>query len=190
MRLRGEYVADETQRDRLFRDVDEMQSMIDGALAFFRGGGDEESRAFDLSDLLQSIADDYADQGIEIGYSGPMQVVFFGRPLALKRAFTNLIDNAVKYGTPPQIELVCRTTELVVTIRDHGPGIPAGELESVLKPFYRVERSRNRTTGGVGLGLATVQTIVRGHCGRVALRNHPEGGLIAAITLPRIPHRM
>lgn len=185
MRLRGEFVVDSTQQARLFRDVDEMQAMIDGALAFFRGDSDEEaSRPFDIADILQSIADDYADQGIDIAYAGPDHLVYVGRPLALKRALTNLIENAVKYGTPPRIELAHEIKGISVMIRDHGPGISAEALDKVFRPFYRLDMSRNRTTGGVGLGLTAAQSIVRGHGGDIVLRNHPEGGLEAVVGLP------
>lgn len=186
IRLRGEFIDSETQRTRLFRDVDDMQAMIDGALLFFRGDGDEETaRAFDLSGILQSIADDYADQGVEVSYAGPSHIVHKGRPIALKRAFTNLIENAVKYATPPRIELACRDDALTVTIRDHGPGIPPDVLDRVFRPFYRLDKSRNRETGGIGLGLTAAQATIRGHGGDILLRNHPDGGLEAIVTLPR-----
>ena len=95
MRLRGEYIEDRQQRDHLFRDVYEMQTMIDGALAFFRGDGDAEVvRAFDLAGMLQSIADDFTDQNVDVGYAGPDRLVYGGRPIALKRAITNLIEKA------------------------------------------------------------------------------------------------
>ncbi|MDR3441167.1 ATP-binding protein [Telmatospirillum sp.] len=187
MRLRGEFIENATQQARLFRDVDEMRAMIDGALAFFRGDADEEAtRTFDLSGILQSIVDDYADQGIKIGYAGPDRAVYLGRPIALKRAFTNLIENAVKYGTPPEIELSCGATIVTVTIRDHGPGIPPDALLLVFNPFYRLDRSRNRVTGGVGLGLTAAQAIIRGHGGDIVLQNQPAGGLEATVTLPGV----
>lgn len=187
IRLRGEFIDNDTQRTRLFRDVDDMQAMIDGALLFFRGDGDEEAaRAFDLSGILQSIADDYADQGVEVSYAGPLHIVHKGRPIALKRAFTNLIENAVKYATPPRIEFVCRDDALIVTIRDHGPGIPPDVLDRVFRPFYRLDESRNRETGGIGLGLTAAQATIRGHGGDILLRNHPDGGLEATVTLPRM----
>lgn len=187
MRLRGEFMQDKTQQARLFRDVDEMQAMIDGALAFFRGdANEEENRPFDLPGILLSITDDYADQGVEIRYSGPDHLVYNGRPLALKRAFTNLIENAVKYGTPPQVELCCGKAGIAVTVRDEGPGIPSEAMETVFKPFYRLDRSRNRATGGAGLGLTAAQAIIRGHGGDIVLRNQPAGGLEAVVTLPQV----
>lgn len=186
MRLRGEYIEDRVQRDRLFRDVDEMQMMIDGALAFFRGDGDTEAtRTFDLAGILQSIVDDFADQNIDVGYTGPDHALYSGRPIALKRAVTNLVVNAVQYATPPQIELSLADETISIAIRDRGPGIPAGELEKVFKPFYRLDKSRNRTSGGVGLGLTAAQAVVRGHGGTLRIDNRPEGGLAAIVTLPR-----
>jgi signal transduction histidine kinase len=187
IRLRGELIEDEVQQARLFRDVDELQAMVDGALAFFRGDTDEEAvTSFDLPGVLQTIANDYADQDIAIAYTGPSHAAYRGRPFALKRAFTNLIENAVKYGTPPTIELACREKTITIMIRDQGPGIPTASLERVFSPFYRLETSRNRMTGGVGLGLTAALAIIRGHGGDIVLSNRPAGGLEALVTLPRI----
>jgi signal transduction histidine kinase len=187
VRLRGELIDDEIQQSKLFRDVDEMQTMIDGALAFFRGDADEESATtFDLAGVLQTIANDYADQGIEVGYLGPAHAVYCGRPFGLKRAFTNLIDNAVKYATPPEIQLCCRERFVTVAVRDRGPGIPPDALARVFTPFYRVDRSRNRATGGVGLGLTAAQAIISGHGGDITLCNQPGGGLEALVTLTHV----
>jgi signal transduction histidine kinase len=187
IRLRGEFIEDRVQQARLFRDVEELQTMVDGALAFFRGDADEEPvTSFDLPGVLQTIANDYADQDIEIAYAGPSHAVYRGRPFALKRAFTNLIENAVKYATPPTIELACQDKAITIMVKDRGPGIPADALERVFSPFYRLESSRNRATGGVGLGLTAALAIIRGHGGDVVLSNLPTGGLGAVVTLPRI----
>jgi signal transduction histidine kinase len=187
VRLRGELIDDEIQQARLFRDVDEMQTMVDGALAFFRGDADEEATTtFDLAGVLQTIANDYADQGIAIAYVGPAHAVYCGRPFGLKRAFTNLIDNAVKYATPPEIQLYCRERFVTVLVRDQGPGIPPDALARVFAPFFRVDRSRNRATGGVGLGLTAAQAIISGHGGDITLCNQPTGGLEALVTLPHV----
>jgi signal transduction histidine kinase len=187
VRLRGELIDDEIQQAKLFRDVDEMQTMVDGALAFFRGDADEEATtSFDLAGVLQTIANDYADQGIEISYLGPAHAVYCGRPFGLKRAFTNLIDNAVKYATPPEIQLCCRERFVTIAVRDRGPGIPPDALARVFTPFYRVDRSRNRATGGVGLGLTATQAIISGHGGEITLCNQPGGGLEALVTLPHV----
>jgi signal transduction histidine kinase len=114
--------------------------------------------------------------------------VYRGRPFALKRAFTNLIDNAAKYAKNPEIELSREETALVVAIRDRGPGIPADALDNVFRPYYRVDKSRNRSTGGVGLGLTVAQAIIQGHGGEIILKNRPEGGLEARVVLPVVAH--
>lgn len=187
VRLRGEFIDDETQQAKLFKDVDEMQTMVDGALAFFRGDADEEATTtFDLAGVLQTIANDYADQGIAVGYVGPAHADYCGRPFGLKRSFTNLVDNAVKYASRPEIQLCCREKVFTIAVRDQGPGIPPDSLARVFAPFFRVDKSRNRATGGVGLGLTAARAIINGHGGDIALCNQPAGGLEALITLPRV----
>jgi signal transduction histidine kinase len=185
MRLRGEYIEDLQQQQRLFRDVDEMQQMVDGALAFFRDDAvAEPTTTFDLPQVLLTIANDYADQNIEIRYTGPAHSVYHGRPFALRRAFDNLIQNAIKYATPPELELVREPHLITVLIRDRGPGIPDKLLKTVFDPYYRVESSRNRNTGGVGLGLTVAQAMVQGHGGEIRLHNMADGGLEARVILP------
>jgi signal transduction histidine kinase len=187
IRLRGELIDDEMQQAKLFKDVDEMKTMVDGALAFFRGDADEEATTtFDLAGVLQTIANDYADQGVEVGYVGPAHADYCGRPFGLKRAVTNLVDNAVKYATPPEIQLCCLEKFVTVAVRDRGPGIPPDSLTRVFAPFFRVDGSRNRATGGVGLGLTAAQAIVSGHGGDIILCNQPAGGLEALVTLPNV----
>jgi signal transduction histidine kinase len=187
MRLRGELIEDDEQQQRHFRDVDEMQEMVDGALALFRDDAvNEASFAFDLAQLLMSIVHEYADQKIEIGYDGPAHTIYTGRMLSIKRAVRNVVDNALKYATPPVIELLAEPAAYLIIVRDRGPGIPQQALESVLLPYYRMERSRNRMTGGVGLGLTVVQSIVHSHGGDIVLRNGSAGGLEAQLTLPRV----
>ena len=185
MRLRGEFIDDPEQQARLFRDVDEMQAMVDGALVFFRDdAAAEATTTFDLSHVLLTIANDCADQKIEVSYTGPTHAVYQGRPFALKRAFTNLVENAIKYATAPQIELSCAGTAYVVIVRDRGPGIPDDALQSVFRPYYRLDKSRNRATGGVGLGLTVAQAIVQAHGGEIILSNRSGGGVEARVTLP------
>jgi signal transduction histidine kinase len=187
MRLRGEFIEDQDQQARLFRDVDEMQNMVDEALAFFRDDATaEETTSFDLPHILLTIANDFADQDVDVGYAGPAHAVYRGRPFALKRAFTNLIDNAAKYGKAPEMELSGEEHALIVAIRDRGPGIPPDALDNVFRPYYRVDKSRNRTTGGVGLGLTVAQATIQGHGGEIVLENRTDGGLEARISLPML----
>jgi signal transduction histidine kinase len=185
MRLRGEFIEDAEQQARLFRDVDEMQAMVDGALDFFRDDAvAEATTTFDLSHVLLTIANDCADQKIEVAYNRPAHAIYQGRPFALKRAFTNLVQNAIKYATAPEIELTCVGTAYVVIVRDRGPGIPDDALQNVFRPYYRLDKSRNRSTGGVGLGLTVAQNIVQAHGGEIILSNRSGGGVEARVTLP------
>ncbi|HYZ34202.1 MAG TPA: ATP-binding protein [Crenalkalicoccus sp.] len=187
MRLRGELIEDDEQRRRLFGDVDAMQAMVDSALAFFRDDlQDEETTALDLAELLRTIADDFADRGHSVGYEGADHLVHHGRPVALQRAFTNLIDNAVKYGLKPKIELRRTPGHVEVAVKDSGPGIPSDMAEQVFTPFFRLERSRNRATGGVGLGLTSARAVIQGHGGTISLQNRTTGGLEVTVSLPAV----
>lgn len=188
MRLRGEFIEDTEQQQRLFRDVDEMQAMINSALEFFRDDARlEPATQFDLAELLQTLRDDYRDQGVEIAFSGPQRLVYFGRPLGLKRVMTNLLDNAIKYGCEPAIELMPEAGEVRIMVLDRGPGIAQASLEQVFVPFFRLEGSRNKSTGGVGLGLSAARAIVLEHGGELKLRNRSQGGLEALVVLPVHP---
>ncbi|MGF6204430.1 HAMP domain-containing sensor histidine kinase [Pseudomonas frederiksbergensis] len=188
MRLRGEFIEDTGQQQRLFRDVDEMQVMINSALEFFRDDARlEPATQFDLAELLQTLLDDYRDQRIDIAFCGPLRLVYFGRPLGLKRVITNLLDNAIKYGNEPTIELIPSADQVRINILDRGPGIPESSLEQVFVPFFRMEGSRNKSTGGVGLGLSAARAIVLEHGGELSLRNRAKGGLEATVVLPVHP---
>lgn len=185
MRLRSEFMEDLDHQRKLIRDVEEMQSMINAALAFFREDTAlEQSTAFDLSELLQTIIDDYRDQGIAVDFAGPAHLVYDGRPLSIKRVIVNLLDNAVKYGRQPRINLSSHAQVVHIEVSDQGPGIPEPALQRVFDPFFRLEGSRNRDTGGVGLGLSAARAIVREQGGELTLRNGSGSGLIAQVELP------
>ncbi|MFT8956521.1 MAG: ATP-binding protein [Gluconobacter oxydans] len=188
IRLRGEFIDCPEQQRNLFRDVDEMQAMIDGALSFFRNDASrEDSIMFDLPGLLQTIANDYCDQGFTVGYYGPVKAGYVGQLYAMKRVFSNLVENAIKYATPPTITLETEADgNYMIFIRDNGPGIPENSLSEVFEPYFRLDKSRNRQTGGVGLGLTSAQTIVRSNGGDITMVNRPEGGLEVRIHLPKI----
>lgn len=187
LRLRAELVDDEDMQRRMLADLDEMQAMIDATLAFARDDAKREPRGpIDLAAMLQSLCDDRLDAGLAAEYAGPLHLTVHGRPVALRRAFANLIDNAIAYGGAARVGLrrddAAKTA--VATVADDGPGIPVEQMEKVFQPFYRLESSRSRDTGGVGLGLSTARTILRGHGGDITLENAPAGGLIATATLP------
>ncbi len=186
LRLRAEFVDDGEQRAKMLADLAEMEAMIAATLAFAREDSNAEPRRdLDLAVLVQSVCDDAVDVGREVVYTGTARASYSGRPLALKRVLGNLIDNAVRYGARARVALEVTPERFVITVEDDGPGIPESEFERVFEPFYRVEASRSRDSGGAGLGLAVVRSIVRGHGGDVALANRAAGGLRATIILPR-----
>lgn len=186
LRLRAELVEDPEMQRKMLADLDEMEQMIKATLAFARDDAQKEPRgALDLADLLQSLCDDRVDAGCDATYQGPGHLTVDGRPVALRRALANLMDNAIAYGGGCRVGLAAEDGHARITIDDDGPGIPVEEAEKVFAPFYRLERSRSRDTGGVGLGLSTARTILRRHGGDVTLANRPEGGLRATVLLPR-----
>ncbi|VVP87347.1 Adaptive-response sensory-kinase SasA [Pseudomonas fluorescens] len=186
MRLRSEFMEDLDHQGKLIRDVEEMQSMINAALAFFREDTHrEQTTAFDLSELLQTIVDDYRDQHLHVDFEGPAHLVYEGRPLGIKRVIVNLLENALKYAQRPVIALKCDEYSICIEVSDDGPGIPEAALEQVFDPFFRLEASRNRDTGGVGLGLSAARAIVREQGGELTLSNRSGQGLLARVELPR-----
>jgi signal transduction histidine kinase len=186
LRLRAEFVEDPEQQARMLADLDDMETMIQSTLSFAREEANPEPRReLDLVVLLRSICEDAPDVALAVDLSGAEAMPFGGQPVALRRGFCNLIDNAVKYGQRARIGLSIGVDSIAVTIDDDGPGLPEEELERVFRPFYRVEQSRSRDTGGVGLGLSVARTVFRAHGGDVVLSNRPEGGLRATVALPR-----
>jgi signal transduction histidine kinase len=159
--------------------------MIESTLAFARDHAQQEPRMLvDLGALVENVCENASDAGGAVSFSVPHGVDVTCRPIAITRAVANLIDNAVKYGGTARAELLREPGRVVIAIDDSGPGIPTPEQEKVFAPFYRLERSRNRDTGGVGLGLAVARTIAREHGGDITLANHPRGGLRVRVELP------
>ncbi|MEN2393829.1 sensor histidine kinase [Pseudomonas halotolerans] len=185
MRLRGEFIEDAEQQSRLFRDVDEMQAMVNCALEFFRDEARlEHATAFDLAELLHTVVDDFKDAGTEVSFEGAHRFVYVGRPIGIKRALVNLIDNASKYGSEPGVQLKAFIDRVEIRVHDRGPGIAPQFHEQVFAPFFRIEGSRNRNTGGVGLGLSAARATVLEHGGTLTLRNRRGGGLEVKVSLP------
>ncbi|OYW98581.1 MAG: hypothetical protein B7Z14_14420 [Bosea sp. 32-68-6] len=178
-------MEDEATRDLVDADLAEMEGMIDSTLEFLRGGVSSEAiRLIDIVSVVETIIDDHADQGHLVNLGGVSQGRMLGRLLALKRAFWNVIGNAVKYGGQAMVVIAETPTGLAISIEDDGPGIPEGDMERVFQPFVRLEESRGRETGGSGLGLTIARAVVVAHGGEIALANRPEGGLRVTITLP------
>jgi signal transduction histidine kinase len=186
LRLRAEFIHDAEVRRMIDGDLDEMERMIDSTLAFLRGDATgEESKVVDVGTILETICDSLADGGHDVALSGNRHANLRCKPLAIKRALSNVIDNAIKHGTHAKVALQEKPQELVVTIDDDGPGIPDEEQDKVFDPFYRVEASRSRETGGTGLGLTVARTVIRAHGGDIALKNRDGGGLHVAVSLPK-----
>ncbi|MFZ6763934.1 ATP-binding protein [Pseudoroseomonas sp. WGS1072] len=186
LRLRAGFLDDAEAQRQIDADLDEMDAMIASTLAYLRGDEEqEEVRSADIAAMLQTLCGDAEDMGKSVTYEGPSQARLPCRAIALKRAFANVIDNALKYGLSARVTLSDLGQELVVHVDDIGPGVPEAQLESVFQPFYRLEESRNRSTGGSGLGLAIARQAVGRHGGSVALQNITGGGLRASIILPR-----
>lgn len=185
LRLRVEFIEDTDQQDKAVRDIDDMHLMVDAALGFVRGDqANEVVSRLELASLVRDLAEDGEAQGHKVSFVGPERLAVQGRPVALKRAIGNLLDNAVRYGGNAEVELKAATDRAVLTISDNGPGLPDGELEKVFQPFYRVETSRNRDTGGSGLGLALARDVFRRLGGDLTVSNRPQGGLQALAWLP------
>jgi hypothetical protein len=190
LRLRAEFMEDEEQRRKMLTDLDEMEQMIAATLAFARDdSATEPTVAVDLAALCRTVLDEAADARPDragaIAYAGPERLTAPARPAALKRALANLVGNALAYGGAARLSLAAEAGPLIrIGIADDGPGIPPEELENVFQPFRRLETSRNRETGGAGLGLPIARNIFRAHGGDVVLRNGPQGGLLAEATLP------
>lgn len=191
LKLRTEFLEDEEIQAKFFADLDELEAMVAATLAFGRDVAQSEAMSpIDLATLLRTLLDEAADAEPEaagsLSYSGPEHLTVRARPMSLKRAFANLLGNALKYGEAARVRLsAIRDGQVRVEVEDDGPGIPIAELERVFEPFRRVETSRNRETGGTGLGLAIARNAIRAHGGDITLANKPNGGgLIATVSLP------
>nr|WP_308635970.1 ATP-binding protein [Massilia brevitalea] len=185
MRLRLEKVADADLQERLIGDLSAMQAMVREGLELARSMDTTETmQMLDLDSLLDSVCDDAADASQAVTLSGRSGMAILGRPLDLRRCLGNLIDNAVKYGREAGVTVDRVNGAARIRVRDSGPGIPPAEQARVFDPFYRVETSRSRESGGTGLGLTIARNIAEQHGGSIALSNHPEGGLEVTLMLP------
>jgi signal transduction histidine kinase len=186
LRLRADSVDNFQERDKMLATIAEMDAMIGEILQFARNEAlDEALRPTDVTALVQSVADDMTDAGLAVTMGSTAPLIRDSRPVALKRAIRNLLDNAIKHGKTARVDVRATPAAIEIVIDDDGPGIPEQDLARVFEPFYRVEGSRNQETGGVGLGLAIARSIVEAHGGTLTLANRPEGGLRAMLTLPK-----
>ncbi|AOY88574.1 two-component sensor histidine kinase [Marinobacter salinus] len=185
MRLRVEMLPEGEDRNRLLENLAEMQSLAEDTLEFIRGSASESGRRYDLSALLESLCDDLAEIGMPVSCNELPRCVLVGRPEAVRRAIRNLIENAVKYGEQADVSLSTESGWVSITIADHGPGIPGELREKVFEPFFRVEASRSRESGGAGLGLAIARTLILGMGGSISINDRKGGqGAIVTVRLP------
>jgi signal transduction histidine kinase len=180
--------APEELKAKLAADLDEMEAMVASTLAFVQDATRPVERTkLEVSSLVETVMDEAAETGKDAAVERAERAVVDGDPIALKRLVTNLVDNALKFGSSARGRVYAEAGMAIVEVDDNGPGVPEAEIERAFEPFHRLEGSRSRETGGAGLGLAVVRAIARGHGGEVILANRPEGGLTARVTLPLAP---
>lgn len=185
LRLQAEFVDDDELRAKMIEIIDDMQAIAEATLAFAREDAESEPpQNVDIGELLNALCDDARARGLVVELAPYERIVCAIRVNAMKRVFNNLIDNACRYGHSAKIQVSQSSDGVTVTVDDDGPGIPAGDQERVFEPFVRLEKSRSKETGGVGLGLSIVRTIIRSHGGQITLSNRQDGGLRVTVALP------
>lgn len=185
LRLRAEAVADGQERERIIATCEEMSATLEDILTLARLRQSGEARSMvDLAALADAVADDLSELGADVTFEDSPRLVVPLRPVLTRRAIRNLIENAVKYGRRARVRVRREDGAAIVEIDDDGSGIPESRLESMFDDFARLDPSRNRDTGGVGLGLAIAREIARGQGGEIRLRNRKEGGIRAVLLLP------
>ncbi|MEP3113717.1 ATP-binding protein [Nisaea sp.] len=187
LRLFAEYLPDEEQRRMVLADIRDMEAIVSSTLTFASQQLNKESaETVDLAALLISICDTASDAGCRVAYDGPDHAPIICQPVAIRRAFANLIDNGCKYATSVNVVLEVAVDSIRVKVSDDGPGIPPEQVDAVLRPFVRLEASRNRDTGGSGLGLTITDEVVRAHSGTMTFAPATPHGLEVTVTLPRV----
>ena len=182
LRLRAEFVEDAEEQQKMLADLDQMEAIIKSTLAFAREDADTEPTSLvDLTALLQEVAENHPPAKLMTRAPCTLRA----RPVALRRCFNNLVENAIRYGGSAEIAIRDLPDAIEVTVDDCGPGIPEDRLKDVFRPFVRLEQSRNRDSGGAGLGLAIARSVVLAHGGTIVLANRSEGGLRAWVRLPK-----
>ncbi len=188
LRLRAEAIPDETERAKAVRDIDDMIGLLDDALlAISEGASNHQDELVDLAEVVTYEVEDRQSAGADVTLSRSLnsaQPLVLGNARGVRRLVGNVLDNAIKYGGTARVELSARGRWLLVVVDDSGPGIPADQREAVLEPFVRLDPSRNRATGGAGLGLTIAKKVVETHHGRLVLTDAPDGGARVIIALP------
>ncbi len=185
LKLRLELIDDTEIRDKMHGSLDELQSVTEAAVDALKAeGAGESTRRVDVAALVESLCTDLAELGDQVSFTAGEPVVSQCRPHEVRRAARNLIENAVRYGGAARVNIAQQAGSVVITVEDDGPGIPPADLERVFEPFQRLEKSRNRETGGHGLGLTIARAIAHGHGGDIEIKNRSGGGLTATFRFP------
>ncbi|WP_243435655.1 ATP-binding protein, partial [Pseudomonas sp. 86_A] len=185
LKLRLEQIDDDKLQGQMRQDLNDMIGMLDATLTYLHEQRTSEAlQLMDVQALVESLCENAQDQGADVQVSGhcaPLQV----QPMALRSCINNLMDNALRYAGQARIELQDQREQLLIRVIDHGPGIAEDKREAVFEPFYRLEGSRNRNSGGVGLGMTIAREAAQRLGGQLNLAETPGGGLTAIIRLPR-----
>ena len=185
LKLRAELLEADKERERFLSMLEEMEAIMSTFLEYARSSfGKEERSRTEMTSLAESICSDFGDMGHDVVFRDSPKAFLECKRSAVRRAVSNIIDNAVKYGGGCEVRVCKNRHEIQIIVEDSGPGIPDGDLESVLMPFHRGEPSRNKETGGSGLGLSIAQAVAHDHGGELSLENRDAGGLRAILTLP------
>jgi signal transduction histidine kinase len=186
MRLRSEFIEDETHRSRMLSDLEQMRSMLESVLSFLRNGRRHEAITLvDIASTLQLITEQFGDMGRMVIYDGPAHAMATVRPDDLHRAVTNLVENAVRFGAEAVIRLRVATDQLTIDVEDDGPGISEAHKQAMLEPFVRGDDARNMDeAAGFGLGLSITNAIVLAHGGALSLHDREPHGLLVRMRLP------
>jgi signal transduction histidine kinase len=187
MRINSEFIEDDELRERILKNVEELQELTEAVLSAARGAGGEKTRKIDLAALVESLCTDLDEMGQPVSWSAHSTAPVSCRPNEIRRAIRNLIQNAVAYGARADVCLKVAPDRYDIIVDDEGPGIPDADRKRVFEPFVRLDASRSSETGGCGLGLTLVKAIAEGHGGQVALENKDKCGLRARFSLPREP---
>lgn len=186
LRLKAEFIEDEAVRDDIVATIDELTVICEATLAFTRAEATSEPTvALRLDELVAACVEEFRLAGADVEATALAAVTYPCRPVALKRALRNLIENAVRYGQEARVSVADEADAVALAVADAGPGLPEDRMDEAFQPFVRLEPSRNTETGGLGLGLAIARSIVQAHGGTLTLENRPEGGLVATIRLPK-----
>lgn len=185
LRLRAEFIDDPEVQEKMLATIEEMGAMVEATLAFAREeAAREDTRTVDLAAMTDSVCADFADTGHDVTCAAEGRMPIACRPVGLRRAIRNVVENAVRYGTRARVTVEKSDAGYRITVDDDGPGIPEDDQDRVFEPFLRLEQSRGKEGGGIGLGLSIVRSIVHAHGGTVTLKNRDSGGLRVTLMLP------